>query len=280
MAATGRDDRRRKGWQKKEGMAGGGREGSSRRKKGCPPRPGGHQAFLSPTPVFVPLPGLAAAGQGLPALPWLPSLAPSQSWRGHQQVPARLPSNQFAANFSPRWAGTGRAGLGEPQGAPTGGAGGAAPPGWAPGPLPLPMALLCHSVPSSWHLCPRQGWDRHQGWPGVGVSPWSGCWGTAGRGSSPAALESCVLRDVLAGGARSVPSPSSDLPLSQTLPFLLPHASPGAQSHSHVPPPLVLGGSSVPAPLPPAPQSLSRPPLLYNSHLLFRDLIPEKSTNS
>lgn len=120
---------------------------------------------------------------------------------------------------------------------------------------PCPSQWLFCAIPCPPPGTSALGWDRHQGWPGVGVSPWSGCWGTAGRGSSPAALEPCVLWDVLAGGARSVPSPSSDLPLSQTLPFLLPHASPwqgqpGSTESLPCPPSFGFGGllSASPAP--------------------------------
>lgn len=88
--------------------------------------------------------------------------------------------------------------------------------------------------------------------------------------AAEAAQEPWMLWDVLAGGRGSTerpfpflrPSPSSDIPISQTFPFLPPHASPwqgqpGSTGSPppcpHIPPPLVLGGLLSASPAPPGP---------------------------
>lgn len=237
-------------------------------RKGRPPCPGDPWAFLSPSPVFVPLPGLAAAQQGLPALPWLPSLAPSQGWCGQSRSQHASPQTSLQQTFHPAGLGPAEQDWGSPRVLPRGVQ---PPPGWAPGPLPLPKALQCHFMPSSWHLCLRQGWDRHRGWLGAGIPPWAGSWGAPGRASN--APEPCTLWDVLERGqgehGASLPLPQT-FPFPKRFPFSFPtpapgRASPGAQGH-HPPspcvplsPPLVLGGSSVPALLPPAPGGPTEP---------------------
>lgn len=213
-------------------------------------------------------------------------LAPGQRRRrGHRHAAARRGANQFAANFSPRWDGArhlrGQSGT---RGAP---------PGWERVATRLPRRGRwggCNLPPRVWDRGMEEplGWSRGPilrlvprstltppfmvGWggrPGTGavwglekgaeVLPWLGY---------PIWVLGCSWQ-------------RGQLCFSRALQGL------GCVDTAPVPPicPLLWGGGvSLGAPQCPQRhrdrQRLSRSMLLYNSHLLFRDLIPEKSTNS
>lgn len=237
------------GWQQEEGN-------DCRRKGGR--RKGWQQEEGMPTPPRWPL-GLSEPSAGVcgpsrlfhgshPSLP-----APSRGCCAPSRSQHASPQTSSQQTFHPAGLGLAERGWGSPRVLPRV----CSPPGlgtWA-------------LVPSQWLFVPshalllRQGRDGHGGCPGRGVPPCSG----VQLAEAPALQALDVLAG--AGAAWSIPSPSSDLPLSPSPnPFPKPvpgRAGPGAQGHTplcpHVPLLWFLGGSSVPALLPPPPRALTEP---------------------